>query len=206
MRPTFHLRSAAEVTPEFLDAHRIRGVVWDVDGTLMAYHRLEVDEEFRPLMQELAAHPEFRSVVLSNCSEQRYPLLGNVFPDIPVLRGYDMPTGPVFRRRVGARDSHSPEEVEKMLRAGARAIRKPDRRLTRYAMTVLELDDPQALLVVGDQYLTDVATANLAGARSVKVPTFRRDTFPLPLRMSQALESALYVVQHGRPQPDPVAR
>ncbi len=69
-------------------------------------------------------------------------------------------------------------------------------------MELLAEKDQNRVLMVGDQYLTDVASANLAGIRSAKVRTFRRDTFPRSLRFSQALEVTLYRVMHGRPVND----
>ncbi len=83
------------------------------------------------------------------------------------------------------------EQVSALLANGARQIRKPSGDLITYAMNVLGIDDPKSILMVGDQYLTDVASANLAGARSAKVRTFRRDTFPASIRFSQRLEQAL---------------
>jgi predicted HAD superfamily phosphohydrolase YqeG len=45
---------------------------------------------------------------------------------------------------------------------------------------------------VGDQYLTDIAGANLAGIRSIKVPTIGRRSFPLPVRFLQWSEELLF--------------
>jgi predicted HAD superfamily phosphohydrolase YqeG len=46
--------------------------------------------------------------------------------------------------------------------------------------------------LVGDQYLTDVATANLAGIRSIKVPTLGRASFPPSVRLLQRVDEWLY--------------
>jgi predicted HAD superfamily phosphohydrolase YqeG len=42
--------------------------------------------------------------------------------------------------------------------------------------------------MVGDQYFTDIAGANLAGINSVKVPTLSPRSFPLLLRSFQRAE------------------
>lgn len=193
MRPTFHLDSAADVDAGFLERHGIRGVLWDVDGTVMTYHGQDVDPAF-PHVRELFRNGPARHAVLSNCDEERFEVLGRIFPEVPLVRGYTTADGFVFRSRSGGRDTHDREQVEELLANGGRQIRKPSGDLIRYGMRLLEVDDPKAMLVVGDQYLTDVASANLAEARSVKVKTFRRDTFPLTIRFTQRLEQLLYLL------------
>ena len=64
-------------------------------------------------------------------------------------------------------------------------------------MEDLGLTDPSTLMMVGDQYFTDVAGANLCGAISVKVSTWRRDSFPLALRLFQWAEQIVYSVRYG---------
>jgi len=64
-------------------------------------------------------------------------------------------------------------------------------------MEDLGLTDPLTLMMVGDQYFTDVAGANLCGAVSVKVSTWRPDSFPLALRLFQWAEKVVYAVRYG---------
>jgi predicted HAD superfamily phosphohydrolase YqeG len=45
--------------------------------------------------------------------------------------------------------------------------------------------------MVGDQYWTDVAGANLGGIRSIRVPPIEPHTFPKTLRVLQAVEQRL---------------
>ena len=45
---------------------------------------------------------------------------------------------------------------------------------------------------MGDQYLTDVAGANLAGIGSIKVRTVRPETFPIAIRWLQRVERAVF--------------
>jgi predicted HAD superfamily phosphohydrolase YqeG len=197
LRPSFHFQHAGEITESLLQREGIRGVIWDVDGTLMAYHARELAPEFAIGLRSLFSGGRAVHCVLSNCSEERYPELSEIFPEIPILRGYQHGTTFVPRRRLGHTDTHSRNEVEELLRSGARAVRKPDARLVAFAMDVLHVTESREMLIVGDQYFTDVATGNLAGIHSAKVATYRRDTFPLPIRVSQRLENAAYRLLHG---------
>jgi predicted HAD superfamily phosphohydrolase YqeG len=51
-----------------------------------------------------------------------------------------------------------------------------------------------AVVMIGDQYQTDVAGANLGGVRSIKLPTLAREPFRPAGRMPQRLETGLYAV------------
>ena len=193
LRPTWHVTSAAEVDAAFLERHEIAAVLWDVDGTVMAFHGSDIAHEF-PHLRVLFRDGPGRHAILSNCDEPRFEVLGQIFPEVPVLRGYVTEAGMVFRHRRGGHDTHRREEVQGLLANGGRQLRKPSGDLVRYGMEVLEVVDGRAVLVVGDQYLTDIASANLASTRSAKVPTFRPETFPASLRASQRFERGLYRV------------
>lgn len=193
LQPTFRLDSVAEVNAEFIGRHEFRGVLWDVDGTIMSYHGSDVDPAF-PHLRSLFASGPARHAILSNCDDQRFDTLATMFTDIPIVRGYVTSNGSVFRHSLQGKDTHTAREVAAILSAGGRQMRKPTGELVRYGMELLQIDDPTSVLMVGDQYLTDVASANLAGARSAKVPTFRRDTFPLSIRISQRLESLVFAI------------
>jgi predicted HAD superfamily phosphohydrolase YqeG len=175
LEPTFRIQTVSEIDGDFIERNDIRGILWDVDGTLMSYH-----------------------AILSNCDEVRFDVLAGMFPEVPVVRGYATPNEPVFRYKLGGTDTHSPEEIQHILSHNGVQIRKPSGELIRYGMQLLGVDDPDAMLMVGDQYLTDIASANLAGARSAKVPTFRRETFPFPIRVSQRVERVLYALRTSR--------
>ena len=200
LRPTFHIHDVSALSPEFFAAQDVEGVIWDVDGTIMTYHAMEIADEFRPTLRQLFRDDgPPRHAILSNCDEERFLTLGHIFPEIPVLRGYDTASGPVFRRRLRGRDTHTAEDLERLFAAGARQIRKPNGPLVRYAMGELGVEDPSRVVMVGDQYFTDVASANLAGVRSVKVRTFGRETFPRSIRFTQRLEAMVYRLAYGRP-------
>ena len=201
MRPTWWFTDISALTADRLVELGIAAAIWDVDGTLMSYHAEEVDPRFHAQIRALFRDSRVRHAILSNCGEERFLLLGRLFPEIPVMRGYRRRDGEtVFRILHGGNDSLS--GVAALLADGAQPIRKPDGELVRRAMAALGVEEPARVVMIGDQYMTDVASANLAGARSIKVDTFRRDSFPLPVKLSQSLERMLYAIFHGRSDPD----
>ncbi len=189
-RPEFDLPGIPTITRAFLDRHEIRLVIWDVDGTLTAYHAKRIAPEYREHVEGLFADYSLRHVILSNCGETRFVELGSVFPGITLARAYATPEGPVLRLRKGEEDSHSTEALRVLLQNGARVLRKPSPVPIRLLLAESGMP-PSATLMVGDQYLTDVAGANQAGIRSARVPVYRPDTFPLVLRAGQRLERLL---------------
>jgi HAD superfamily phosphatase (TIGR01668 family) len=192
LEPTERLPDIRAITPEFLSARGLRGVIWDVDGTLMEYHATDIASDFRYQVRSLFTHPEISHAILSNCGDERFLALGEIFPEVPVIRSYSL-SGKRFDRvfRDG-RDSFAPNELESLYAKGAKQVRKPDGDLIRLAIREMGLDSPEEVVMVGDQYLTDIASANLAGARSIKVPAWGRETFPLPVRLSQDFEACLF--------------
>lgn len=179
------------MSAEFVRREGILAVVWDVDGTLMSYHASGVDPAFLPTIATLR-EMGVAQAVLSNCGEERFVDLGRIFPEFPVVRAYELGADRTYRVLHEGRDSLGKEAAEALLGRGARQVRKPDGPLFLHAVSVLGCSSPTDALMVGDQFLTDVATANLAGGRSAKVPAWKRDTFPFPVRASQWLESAFY--------------
>lgn len=211
IRPTFHLDSVNEISPGALRDLGVEAVLWDVDGTLMGHHDDRVDPVLAPAFEALLAATGLRHAIVSNCQEERFAELGTIFPEVPAVLGYETRTGPAFHIRRGAADEWrgrgdaggaEPASAPGGADAGPlRPIRKPSRRLVRAALEELDLADrPDAALMVGDQYFTDIASANLAGVRSVKVRTLHRGSFPAPVRLSQRLEGVLYRLKHGRPR------
>ena len=190
MAPTYELGAAADLNAGFLREHGILGLLWDVDGTLTHYHAARLAPEAEPV-RALFATDGLRHAILSNCDEVRYAELGRIFPDLPILKLYELAGGTIGRRLERGTESwfpagtgdgtHSPPADELV------ALRKPDPRIIRFA--VEQLGVPAAsVLMVGDQYWTDVAGAGLAGIRSAKVPTAGRSTFPPALRAFQTIE------------------
>lgn len=206
--PTFHLDSVAAIDDVFVRDHRIAGMIWDVDGTLMERHGSALSPAVRATFERLTAMPGLglRHVILSNCGEDRFRELGRIFPHIPVLKAYRTADGWLFRRLLGSQDDWS--EADASYRVGARPIRKPSLELTEFAIRELACE-PERVVMVGDQYFTDVVGANLAGIRSIKVPTLNRESFPLMVRWLQRLEEGAYRrgtgLRHEQP-PRPVER
>lgn len=193
MQPTWHLRSIADLDSAFLGRHGIHGLIWDVDGTLTA-NRGRIADRVAESFEALLANDTLRHVVLSNADEARYRELGSIFPTVPIIRGYRDGDALFYRHLVGIKETWSPGAPISL--DGAVAIRKPSAELVHEAVRVLGVD-AHAAVMVGDQYLTDIAGANMAGIRSVKLRTFARGTFPLPVQVAQVLETAVHRLLHG---------
>ena len=207
IRPTFHLDSVNDLSAGRLRDLGVEAVLWDVDGTLMAHHAGRVDPALAAGFEDLLGAPGLRHAIVSNCQEARFAELGEIFPAIPVMLGYETGAGAAFRVRRGPAESwRGPGAASAASSDGDRApgdlrpIRKPSRRIVRAALEELDFADrPEAALMVGDQYFTDIASANLAGIRSAKVATLHRASFPSPVRVSQRLEGLLYRLKYGLP-------
>ncbi len=197
MRPTWHLPALADLDADFLAANGVRALVWDVDGTLTGDRRAVLEREAEAPFRALLAQPGLRHAILSNAGEERYRQLGTMFPAVPVLRAYTLGDEVLYRRLLGTDDTWTRDELEARLAGGARVIRKPSAVLVDYAVRELNVDK-SGVVMVGDQYLTDIAGANLGGVRSVKLPTLARDSFRTAVKVSQRLERALYRALHGR--------
>ena len=196
MRPTWHVRSLAEVTPEFLHANGISGLIWDVDGTLCGDRRRELLPESGAPFRTLQGDPSLRHVILSNASEERFLQLGEMFPAIPILRGYALRGELLFRTLARGTDSWTAGELAARLADGAHVVRKPSAELVDLAVRELGCGK-DAVAMIGDQYLTDVAGANLGGVRSIKLPTLAPETFRRSVRLGQIVENLLYSLAHG---------
>ena len=196
MRPTWRVHSLAEVTPAYLSARDVRGLIWDVDGTLTGDGRTDLVPESAGPFQALLADGDVRHVILSNASEERFRQLGGMFPEIPLLRGYRHGSATVFRRLHGGVDSVTADQLATRLADGAYVLRKPNADLTDYAVRELGCGR-EHVAMVGDQYLTDVAGANLGGIRSIKLPTLAPETFRRTVRVGQIVETVLYALVYG---------
>lgn len=199
MPPTWQLRSLAEVTPAFLRTRNVRGLVWDVDGTLTGDGRRDLLPEAAAPFQALLADPDLRHVILSNASERRFLQLSEMFPEIPLLRGYMHGGATLFRTLHRGVESGTVDQLAKRLADGAHVIRKPSAELITFAVRALQCEKDQAVMV-GDQYLTDVAGANLGGIRSIKLPTLAPESFRRSVRLGQIAENVIFALVHRRRQ------
>ncbi len=195
LRPTWHLSSLAALDGKFIAAHGIKGLVWDVDGTLTG-DRGQLLPQTAEIFSALLARPGLTHVILSNSGEERFRQLSDIFPTVKLIRGYSLGQNVLYRKRLGASDSWSEAELEERLRHGARMVRKPSAALLDYAISELACGKDEAVMV-GDQYFTDVAGANLAGVRSIKLPTLAKQTFRASVRISHGIESLIYAVLYG---------
>ncbi len=198
--PTFELDGVAAVDDAFLERHGIRGLIWDVDGTLMAHHASELDPEIHASFDALRTRSDLRHAIVSNCPIPRFRELGGIFSDMPVLLGFETAEGPAYRILEAGEERLEGVGRERLASGGrgVRQLRKPSGALVRAALRAMGLEGtPEAVLMVGDQYFTDTASANLAGVRSAKVPTLRPRSFPVVVRFGQVFERLVYRLCHG---------
>lgn len=186
LAPTYEVAGATSIDAGFLETRSIRGLIWDVDGTLTGYHSPAPPSDVAGHLERLAGLPWLRQVILSNCGEERFLELGVIFPATEILKVYEGPSGRVYRRLLAGREDWEGGKGG----VGLRPIRKPNAELVRYAVRRLG-QQPEAVAMVGDQYWTDVAGANLAGVRSIKVPVLIPSSFPAAIRFFQVVESVL---------------
>jgi predicted HAD superfamily phosphohydrolase YqeG len=184
LSPAFEMRSLCELDEAFLERNGVRGILWDVDGTLTHYHAHEVAPE-AACAAPLFANGKLRHAILSNSDDLRFAQLGRLFHGVPVLKLYEADGTLVGRRLEGG-----VEQWRGAPRPGMRALRKPNAALVTFAVAELGMEAAQVIMV-GDQYWTDVAGANLGGVRSVHVPTIGRRTFPRAIRWMQRVEGWL---------------
>jgi predicted HAD superfamily phosphohydrolase YqeG len=196
LRPTHHLPDVRAIDGRFLAEHRVRALIWDVDGTLMAHHHMSVAEEYQSTLNQIAERSEVRQVILSNCGETRFAELGRIFPEIPVLKAYRQGDGSTILRtllkgaerwsdgRIGTDRQPSEEKLQ--------PLKKPSAELIEFALAEAGSPPREQVYMVGDQFFTDIAGANLAGIRSIKVPTRDRSSFPFAVRSFQRIESVIY--------------
>ncbi len=196
LKPTHHLADIRAIDEAFLAEHRVAALIWDVDGTLMAHHHTCVAEEFQSTMARIAERSDVRQIILSNCGETRFSELGRIFPEIPVLKAYTRADGKVVLRSWSGRSERwsglDGSAVEPPPADQRHPVKKPSAELIEFALVAAGSPPRDQVYMVGDQYFTDIAGANLAGIRSIKVPTLARQSFPFAVRSFQRIESALY--------------
>jgi predicted HAD superfamily phosphohydrolase YqeG len=195
LKPTMHLPDVRAIDESFLAEHRIAALIWDVDGTLMAHHNMTVAEEFQSTLTRIAERSDVRQIILSNCGETRFAELGRIFPEVPVLKAYRRVGGDILLRTLAnGRERWSDRAEIEQERPGEtlQPLKKPSAELIEFALAAAGSPPRERVFMVGDQYFTDIAGANLAGIGSIKVPTLGRGSFPFAVRSFQRIESVLY--------------
>ena len=189
LRPSWSLAGIEMIDVDFLAEAGLRTLIWDVDGTLTHHHSCQLAAEAVTAFRQLREVEGLQHVIASNCGEQRFVSLSEVFRDVPIVKAYRAEDGPVARIRVNDDESWS-----SMPRGRLIPLRKPDPRVILAAVQALGISDYSSVAMVGDQHLTDVAAANLAGIRSIKVPTTGSAERPFMVRLLQAADAAAYFV------------
>ncbi len=198
LQPTWHMHDLAPLTASFVASHDIAALLWDVDGTLTRFHDTAWAPEAAPA-RALLAVPGLRHAIVSNADERRFTELGSIFPEIPVFKGYGTDGRVMLREIVAGQDSWTADELAERLAAGMVPLRKPDGGLLRAVAEHLGVE-PARTVMVGDQYFTDIAGANLAGMRSIKLPAIGVAALPPGIRAGQRVERLAYRLLHGAPR------
>ena len=197
LKPTLHLPDIRAIDEKFIADHRIAALIWDVDGTLMAHHNMCVAEVFQSTLTRIAQRSDISQIILSNCGESRFAELGRIFPEIPVIKAYRKTGNEIVLRtlfRGSEKWSDDGAGTDRTTGEGLQPLKKPSGELIELALAEAGSPPRDQVYMVGDQYFTDIAGANLAGIRSIKVPTLERGSFPFAVRSFQRIESALYRV------------
>jgi predicted HAD superfamily phosphohydrolase YqeG len=199
LRPTWHLRSLAALDAAFVARHSISAIIWDVDGTLTVNHADRLADESRAPFIALQALPGLSHSILSNAGQVRFLQLTQIFSDIPVHQGVSVNGAVVLRTRCGTHESWSGKEPVGRFTAAAIPLRKPNAELIRRVIEVIGRP-AEEVVMVGDQYFTDIAGAGMAEIRSIKLPTVAPRAFPRSIQVAQQLERLVYRMGYGAPQ------
>jgi HAD superfamily phosphatase (TIGR01668 family) len=196
LKPTIHLPDVRAIDEKFLAEHQVEALIWDVDGTLMAHHYMTVAPEFQSTLNRIAERSDVKQVILSNCGETRFVELGRIFPEMAVLKAYRSGGEVLLRTLLGGVERWTDQNGTSLSRPAEalEPLKKPSAELIEFALAHAGQPPRERVFMVGDQYFTDIAGANLAGIRSIKVPTLARASFPFAVRSFQRIESALYRV------------
>ncbi|MGE0352467.1 MAG: HAD hydrolase-like protein [Gemmatimonadales bacterium] len=198
IRPSHHLPDIRAIDDAFVRDHRVEALIWDVDGTLMPHHDTSVAPEFLPAFMGLVERPDLLHAILSNSGEERFLELGRIFPDLRVFKAYRGPSGIAHRLLWQGKERWTGRAPGEEIGDPLRPLKKPSAELVRLVLEELGSPAPERTFMVGDQYFTDIAGANLAGIGSIKVPTLDRAGFPLAVKSFQRVEELLYRLLYGK--------
>lgn len=151
LKPDFIAPNVEAITPDLFEEgqplENVKGIAYDVDGTLMEHHGTSVRNE---VYKALAAQAEtgLKLFVISNAyGDKRRRELYEMFE----MNGLGM--------RV-----YTPEDV------AGRALAKKNRKPKPYMLQMVQDEVNGGVLMVGDQMGKDVWSAHQAGALSLLVP------------------------------------
>lgn len=146
LRPAYMAKSVAGITPESLP--HIQTIAFDVDGTLSDYHTSEIEPRIKDTLLNLG-DAGYTLYIISNAYTARVDELNHIYGEFVeevISPATVTPTG-----------------------ENPKSYRKPRPDMLQYAIRESS-SEPQETLMVGDQLLKDVVSANRAGAESLLVP------------------------------------
>jgi len=170
LRPTFVAQDVEMLTPAVANRYAINTIAFDVDGTLSNYHAHELEPTVRDALGELGS-AGIKLFIVSNAYDERAEELASIYCEV------------VPEANVITPASVAPEG-EKLS-----SYRKPSPAMLRHVVE-LSQDKPTHTLMVGDQLLKDIISANRAGTKSLLLP--RRGTGDHPaVRFQRVPETIL---------------
>jgi|GEM_PF-1362577 len=151
--PTYITSSVETLTPDLFEKNknrilgRVDAVAFDVDGTLMNHHDTELDDSVKKMLYSLS-ETGLRLFIISNAYDSRAKELKDIFS-----KGFDM-------RVITPVDVAGSMDPKK--------FRKPNPSMIQLALS--ELGEHEEFMMVGDQMLKDVLSAQRADVLSMLVP------------------------------------
>ncbi len=211
------ISSLAALSIDNLALNGIKGIIWDVDGTLVGYHGKSLDETAREkLEQSIAAG--LQNVILSNSGEERFNELGRIFAgyDVKVACGYQRKKnaiGPLYVTRViyHGEDTCFYEDIGRRKQLVSfdplnyKKLKKPNPDLIDIAVREMSNDYSTShqmpaipsyqIAMVGDKAFTDISGGNQAGCFTVQIkPPMQPKKDPILARVGRALEYGILAV------------
>lgn len=102
--PDFHVKTVFELTPNLLKKHGIKGIVTDLDNTLVAWDQAEATKEVVQWMQ-LMEKANISVTIISNNNKERVQLFSEPI-EIPYIPSARKPLGKSFRQAAEQMNLH----------------------------------------------------------------------------------------------------
>jgi uncharacterized protein len=96
--PNEHVKSIFDIKPEKLKAQGIKGIITDLDNTLVAWDVADATPEVTEWFREMRAY-DIKITIISNNNEQRVKLFSEPL-DIPFVYSARKPLGRAFKQAV----------------------------------------------------------------------------------------------------------
>ena len=165
--PDFRFHRIYEITGEWLEEHRLKALVLDVDNTLTTHNNPVPDEPVTQWLERMRA-AEIPMVILSNNHEERVRPFANLL-DLPFVSDGAKPL------KKGLARCHELLAAQVSLQQ-QEAARREILQGSRSAASVPPELFPNQIAVVGDQLFTDILGGSRYGMTTVLVDPIEPET------------------------------